>query len=289
MQVKALACELPAERDLPFSRFSHADIAREAVQRGIVAAISGATVWRWLSADAIKPWHYRSWIFPRDPQFQAKAAVVLDLYQGFYQGQPLGPDDYVISADEKTGLQARKRIAPTQPPGPGRAGRVEFEYERHGVLAYMAAWDIRRAKIFGICPSKTGIASYHSLVDLVMIQEPYRSARRVFWITDNGSSHAGQTSVRRLGAWYPNAIQVHLPVHASWLNQIEIYFSIVSRKVLQPDDFADVGTVAQKLLAFQGYYEQLAKPFEWKFTRQDMDRLIAKLKPYYPSAKVKAA
>lgn len=139
MQVKALACELPAERDLPFSRFSHADIAREAVQRGIVAAISGATVWRWLSADAIKPWHYRSWIFPRDPQFQAKAAVVLDLYQGFYQGQPLGPDDYVISADEKTDLQARKRIAPTQPPGPGRAGRVEFEYERHGVLAYMAS------------------------------------------------------------------------------------------------------------------------------------------------------
>ena len=122
-----------------------------------------------------------------------------------------------------------------------------------------------------------------------MLQEPYRSARRVFWITDNGSSHAGQTSVRRLGAWYPNAIQVQLPVHASWLNQIEIYFSIVSRKVLQPDDFADVGTVAQKLLAFQGYYQQLATPFEWTFTRQDMDRLIARLEPYYPSAKVKAA
>lgn len=104
VQVKALACELPAEKDRPFSRFSHADIAREAMQRGIVAAISGATVWRWLSADAIQPWPYRSWIFPRDPQFQAKAAVVLDLYQGLYHGQPLGPNDYVISADEKTGL-----------------------------------------------------------------------------------------------------------------------------------------------------------------------------------------
>ena len=280
MEIKALACELPSESGLPFSRFSCADIAQQAVNRGIVASISGATVWRWLKADAIKPWNYRSWIFPRDPQFALKAGRVLDLYQGIWEDQPLGSDDYVISADEKPGLQARRRIAPTQPPGSGRAGRVEFEYERRGVLAYMAAWDVRRARVFGLCEPTTGIEPYHRLVDLVMGQEPYRSARRVFWITDNGSSHRGEKSKQRLSQWYANAIQVHLPVHASWLNQIEIYFSIVSRKVLRPDDFADVEAVKQKLLAFQAYYEKIAKPFEWKFTRADLNELLAKLTPY---------
>lgn len=282
MQVKALACELPSESGLPFSRFSCADLARQAVIRGITASISGATVWRWLEADAIKPWNYRSWIFPRDPQFAPKAGRVLDLYQGIWEGQLLGPDDYVISADEKTGLQARKRIAPTQPPQPGRAGRVEFEYERRGVLAYMAAWDVRRARIFGLCEQTTGIESYHRLVDLVMGQEPYRSARRVFWITDNGSSHNGERSKQRLSQWYPNAIQVHLPVHASWLNQVEIYFSIVSRKALTPDDFSNLDVVRRRLLEFQTYYETVARPFEWKFTRTDLHNLLAKLAPYQP-------
>jgi hypothetical protein len=184
------------------------------------------------------------------------------------------------TATGKTGLQARKRIAPTQPPGPGRAGRVEFEYERHGVVAYMAAWDVHRAKIFGLCEPTTGIESYHRLVDLVMRQEPYASARRVFWVTDNGSSHNGERSRQRLAQWYPQAIQVHLPVHASWLNQIEIYFSIVSRKVLTPDDFSDVDRVKQKLMAFQAHYETIARPFEWKFTRSDLNNLLAKLAPY---------
>jgi hypothetical protein len=289
MEVKALACELPSESDLPFSRYSCADIARQAVQRGIVASVSGATVWRWLETDAIKPWNYRSWIFPRDPEFAQKAGRVLDLYQGIWQDQPLGQDEYVISADEKTGLQARRRIAPTQPPGPGRAGRIEFEYERRGVTAYMAAWDVRRAKVFGLCQQTTGIESYHRLVDLVMGQEPYRSARRVFWVTDNGSSHSGEKSKKRLTQWYANAIQVHLPVHASWLNQIEIYFSIVGRKVLSPDDFADVEAVSKKLLAFQTYYETVAKPFEWKFTRRDLNELIAKVSPYYQQAAKAAA
>ena len=277
MEIKALACALPKERDLPFSRLSHDDIARVAVQRGLVASISGATVWRWLSADAIKPWTYHSWIFPRDVHFAEKATRILDLYQGVWEGSPLGPDDYVISADEKTSIQARRRIHPGSAPAPGRCRRVEFEYERAGALAYMAAWDVRRAKVFGQCETTTGIASYRRLVDQVMQQEPYRSARRVFWVTDNGSSHRGQASVRRLSDWYANAIQVHTPVHASWLNQIEIYFSVVQRKVLTPNDFANLKEVEARLLGFQSRYEQYAKPFEWKFTRDDLKRLLVKL------------
>jgi len=277
VEVKALACQLPRERKLPFSRLSHDDIAHEAVQRGIVTSISGLTVWRWLSQDAIRPWSHRSWIFPRDPRFAEKAGPVLDLYQGTWNGEPLGPDDYVISADEKTSIQARRRIAPGTSPAPGQIRRVEFEYERKGALAYMAAWDVRRAKVFGRCESTTGIESYHRLVNLVMGREPYRSARRVFWITDNGSSHRGERAVQRLAKWYPNAVQVFTPVHASWLNQVEIYFSIVQRKVLTPNDFVDLAEIEDHLLRFQTYYESIAKPFEWKYTREDLRRLLERL------------
>lgn len=276
IEVKALACELPCERQRPFSRFSHAEIAREAVRRGIVGSVSGATVWRWLSADAIRPWSYRTWIFPRDPNFAEKAGLVLDLYQGLWAGKPLREDDYVLSADEKTSIQARKRKAESTAPAPGQDRRVEFEYERRGALAYLAAWDVRRAKVFGLCEQTTGIDAYHRLVDLVMRQEPYRSARRVFWITDNGSSHRGQVSVQRLTSWYPHAIQVHTPIHASWLNQIEIYFSVVQRKVLTPNDFPDLQALEERLLAFQSHYETIARPFQWKFTRDDLRRLLEK-------------
>jgi len=118
MQVKAIACELPKESGQPLSRYSGQDLVRAVVQRGLVAKISGRTIWRWLDEDAIRPWQHRSWIFPRDPDFQSKAERVLDLYQGQWNGQPLGPGDYVISADEKTSIQARLRLHPTLPPGP---------------------------------------------------------------------------------------------------------------------------------------------------------------------------
>jgi len=274
VEIKALACELPTGRGLPFSRFSCRDIAREAVTQGIVASISGTTVWRWLSEDAIRPWSYRSWIWPRDPQFAPKAARVLDLYHGMWEGKPLGDEAYVICADEKTSIQARRRKAPTVAPRAGRAGRCEHEYERRGALAYMAAWDVHRAKVFGLCDVTTGIKPFQGLVDLVMGQEPYRSARRVFWITDNGSSHRGKRSSDRLSGWYENAILVHTPVHASWLNQVEIYFSVVQRKVLSPNDFAGLPALEHSLLAFQEYYEQIAEPFQWQFTRQDLDNVL---------------
>lgn len=279
MAIKALACELPAELGLPLSRLSSADIAREAVTRGIVASISGVTVWRWLSADAIRPWLYRSWISPRDPCFEEKAGRVLDLYQGVWQGQPLRPDDYVICADEKTSIQARKRVSAGMPE-PGRARRVESDYERAGALAYIAAWDVHRAKVMGLCEPKTGIEPFRRLVDLVMLQEPYRSAHRVFWVTDNGSSHRGLASARRLAGWYPSAIQVPTPIHASWLNQVEIYFSVVQRKVLQPNEIEDLDSLQQGLLDFQAYYEKAAKPFNWEFNRNDLKNLLAKLQDH---------
>jgi hypothetical protein len=277
VSVKALACQLPKELGLPFSRLTHNEIARQAERQGIVASISGKTIWRWLSADAIRPWCYRSWIWPRDPDFEQKAAKVLDLYHGLWEEKPLSSRDFVISADEKTNIQARRRLVEITAPTAGRYGRVEHEYERMGALAYMAAWDVRHAKIFGLCRRSTGIDSFHELVDLVMRKEPYRSANRVFWITDNGSSHRGQTSIDRLKCWYPNAIQIHTPIHASWLNQIEIYFSILQRKVLTPNDFESLQELESRILSFQEEYEKIAKPFEWKFTREDLQKVLEKL------------
>lgn len=276
VDIKALACELPAELGLPLSRLSSADIARAAVSRGIVASISGATVWRWLSADAIKPWFHRSWVSPRDPCFADKGGRVIDLYQGIWEGKPLGRKDYVICADEKTSIQARKRESAGKP-GPQRMRRVESDYERAGALAYLAAWDVRRAKVLGLCEPTTGIAPFQRLVDLVMRQEPYCSARRVFWVTDNGSSHRGLASARRLASWYPQAIQVPTPIHASWINQVEIYFSVVQRKVLEPNETDDLTVLQQRLMDFQVYYENAATPFEWKFTRDDLNRLLLRL------------
>ena len=282
VQVKALACEIPHRLGIPLSRFSTRDLAREVQERGIVASISGTTVWRWLSEDALRPWHHRSWIFPRDPRFEEKAGPILDLYQGFWQGQPLRPDEYVICADEKPSIQARIRIHPSQPPAPGQAMRIEHEYERGGALAYLAAWDVRRAKVFGRCEQTTGIEPFGRLVAEVMSQEPYASAHRVFWVVDNGSSHRGKAAIRRLQKAWPNLVVVHLPVHASWLNQIEIYFSIVQRKVLTPNDFVSLTAVEERILDFQARFAEVARPFEWKFTRADLTTLMAKLKNDQP-------
>jgi transposase len=275
--IKALACELPDTCGVPLSRWHAPDLARAAVEQGIVASISGTTVWRWLSADAIRPWQHRSWVFPRDPDFAEKAGQVLDLYQRRFAGETLGEKDFVICADEKTSIQARARKHPTTPPAPGQPMRVEHEYERGGALAYLAAWDVHRAKLFGRCEPSTGIEPFRRLVEQVMGAEPYASADRVFWIVDNGSSHRGRASVERLQGAFSNLVLIHLPVHASWLNQIEIYFSIIQRELLAPNDFADLKGLEARLLAFQSHYEQIAEPFEWRFTRADLDALLARL------------
>jgi len=276
-QVKALACEPPGSVSAPLARWSCPELARHAVAAGVVTSISASTVRRWLAADALKPWQHRSWIFPRDPEFAAKASRVLDLYAGLFDGEPLGEGDFVLSADEKTSIQARRRDHPSLPPGPGTPMRVEHTYQRGGALAYLAAWDVGRGQVIGRCEPATGRTPFARLVAQVMATEPYASARRVFWLVDNGSSHRGEVSTRRIARAWPNAHLIHLPVHASWLNQIEIYFSIVQRKVLTPNDFADLTDVETRLSAFEHRYNAAAEPFNWKFTKTDLDALLKRL------------
>lgn len=262
---------------LPLSRFSIQEIRQVVLDKGVVEAISATTLWEWLHEDGIRPWHHRPWIFPRDPNFLTKGSRVVDLYHRVWEDKSLGENDFVLSADEKTSIQARRRIHPSTPPGPGQSSRIEHEYERMGALAYLAAYDVHRAKVFGRCEDTTGIVPFDKLVDQVMEQEPYRSAARVFWIVDNGSSHRGVAACERLQSKWPQLILVHTPVHASWLNQVEIYFSILQRKVLTPNDFKSLQMLERTILAFQDRFSSLAQPFKWKFTRDHLRAYLAKL------------
>lgn len=138
--------------------------------------------------------------------------------------------------------------------------------------------------MIGRCEDTTGIVPFSRLVEQVMTTEPYASAQRVFFVADNGSSHRGQASADRMAKAWPTAKLVHLPIHASWLNQIEIYFSIVQPKVLTPNDFHDLDAVADRPLGFQDYWHDTGTPFDWKFTRTDLNNLLARIDAHEPLA-----
>jgi hypothetical protein len=258
------------------SRQSLGDLAALA-QAELGKPISRTTVKRFLDEDAIKPWRYEHWIFPRAPDFFLKAARVLGLYEGYWEGERLDPFDRIISADEKTSIQARIRDQDTLPPGPSRPRRVEHEYDRGGALQYLAGWDVQEGLVMGRCEATTGIEPFGRLVEQVMERPEYKEAPRVFWVVDNGSSHRGEAAVRRMLRWYRNAILVHLPVHASWLNQVEIYFSLVQRKVLTPNDFSDLHEVETRLRLYEGLTNSQPRPFDWKFTKDDLFDLLLRL------------
>jgi DDE superfamily endonuclease len=281
--IQALACEVVAATAEPLSRQSLADLVRRS-QTTLGKKISRSTVWRMLHQAAIKPWQYEHWLFPKDPQFAAKAGPILDLYAGRWQGQPLGPKDYVLSLDEKTSIQARGRCHAEVPPQPTQTRRIEAEYERNGALQYLAAWDVHRGIVLGRCEKKTGIKPFGLLVDQVLQQQVYQEATRLFFIVDNGSSHRGQASVQRLRRRDQRIILVHTPIHASWLNQVEIYFSIIQRKVLTPNDFATLEAVRVRLRLYEELSNRTPQPFAWKFTRQDMLDWLKRASPHFLAA-----
>jgi transposase len=281
--VVALACQLPASTGVPLSRWTGPELLAEVTRAGAEGELSVSSVLRILAEHPVKPWQYRSWISPRDPDFEAKATVILDLYQGFYEGKRLQPGDRILSVDAKPSIQARGRYRPTAPAAPGKPVRVEHEYVRHGALALLAALDVRTGKVLASTPDTTGITPFMDLIGQVMSQPEYQDAPRVFVIVDNGSDHRGQAAISRLRKAHPNAIMIHTPVHASWLNQVEIVFSVIQKKVVTPNDFASTGKLSQTLLAFIDRYNLTARPFNWKFSADDLTALLRRISQREPS------
>jgi transposase len=287
--VVALACQLPAATGVPLARWTGPELAAEITRAGTGDQISVSSVLRILAEHPVKPWQYRSWIYPRAPDFEARATVILDLYQGFYRGEPLRPGDRLLSFDAKPSIQARGRCHETSPAAAGRPVRVEHEYVRHGALALLAGLDVHTGKVFASTPKTTGIAPFMDLAGQVMARPEYKNAPRVFVIVDNGSDHRGQAAIDRLRTAHPNAIMVHTPVHASWLNQIEIFFSIIQKKVVSPNDFASLKELQRTLLAFVDRYNQTARPFNWKFTADDLADLLARISARQQADLIQAA
>ena len=276
-QIKAVACELPFHLDLPFSRLSLTELQRYVIEQQIVAHISIGSLWNLLNEDAIRPWYHRSWIFPRDPQFVEKAAPVLDLYQGLWEERPLGAGEYVVCVDIKSSIQARTRRSESVPSRRGHGQLVEHEYERKGALNLIACLDVQRGQVWGRCYEKRGKEEVRDLLDTAFAREPYASARCIHLVLDNGSSQHPSTFPTWCAQHHDNVRVHYLPVHASWLNQIEIYFSIVQRKVLTPNDFCGLKQLEERLMEFQTLYNRRAKPFAWNFTRQDLEERIVYL------------
>jgi transposase len=276
--VVALACQLPAATGIPLAHWTGPELAAELAAQNLASSpVSASSVRRILAEHPVKPWQYQSWIYPRDPDFAARARVILDLYQGFHQGKPLGPGDRILSFDAKPQINARRRLHATLPAAPGRPVRYEHEYKRQGSLALLAGLDVRTGQVFASTPLTTGIKPFMDLAGQIMTRPEYKNAPRVFVIVDNGSDHRGQAAVTRLAQAHPNAIMIHTPLHASWLNQIEIFFSVIQKKVVTPNDFDSLEQLSRTLLTFTDRYNQTARPFNWKFTAEDLHDLMDRI------------
>src|SRR5260370_886853 len=194
------------------------------------------------TSDSVLAW---SCSFTKTPPFPTRqprpASISIPI--PFAAGGTAGPDARSLFRT----IPARRRGHARVGPASGRRRRVEAEYGRGGALQYLAAWDVQEGLVMGLCEAKTGIEPFGRLVRHVMKRPEYASAHRAFWVVDNGSSHRGEASVKRMSRAYPNAILVHTPVHANWLNQLEVYFSLLQRKVLTPNDSADLQELAWRL------------------------------------------
>ena len=281
--VKAVACELPVRYGLPLGRFSRTELYRLVIELAVTYA-SASTIWRWLHEDAIKPWQQRCWIYRRDPAFGEKAGRALDLYARVFEGKRLRPDEYVISADEKSQLQALGRRDETSAPGPGRPSRYEFEYECGGDArvaraatssSTSAAGDARVPRRVGRAPRApvrsrraedrnravrpTGGAGHEGRAVRLRPHRVLDRRQRLLPGRQDLDPADAEALAQRAADPPPRARLLAKP-------KIELYCSIVQRKALTPNDLAPLDALAERLLAFGEQYRQIARPFELTFT-----------------------
>jgi hypothetical protein len=261
---------LPRDSGKPLSRWSAAELARAVIQRGIVSSISAATVTRWLQADQIKPWQYRSWQQPTDPRFLERAIPILDLYE---RAQGLARQGHIIvCTDEKTSIQARKATGGTTPAGRGQPLRVGDRYQRRGAVQLFAGLLVHRGETLARCFERKRFAEFQRFLRMLFASLWCQRIRVLHLILDNGSTHAPKqlpSWIHTLGLHFE--VRIHwLPVHASWLDQIEIVFSVLQKKVLTPNDFDSTRHIERRLLAFLAERNRTAGPIHWSYTSKKL-------------------
>jgi transposase len=253
------ATETPPE---PASRWTMEALARRLNEAGV--AISPSQVWRICQALDLKPWQYESWMTSHDPDFWAKAADVC----GLYVDPPVNA--VVWSVDEKTGMQAKSRLNPTRPAQPatairpGRGVRREFEYRRHGTAVLYAGLNVHDGQVTAWVTDSTRATNFIAfLTDLVAATPP---GLELHCIVDNLSAHGTEKVTEFLDDPAHHHVFLHrTPTHASWLNQVELFFSILQRRLLRYGEFGSVDDLAARVIAFINDYNKRAKPFRWTY------------------------
>jgi transposase len=260
IHVVRLACERPDLCGRSLSQWDCAELARQLVEDGLVADISAATIRRILAAHQLKPWRHHLWMYPkhpRDADFYATVADVIDLYT-----RPLSDDEIVLSLDEKTSLQPRPRLAPTRPAQQQNLpNRYEHEYTRAGALNLFAAFDTRSGQVYGQCYERKRQQECIAFLEY-LDQKIAEHIRTIHLVCDNVSTHHGK-DVTRWFAKHPRFVVHFTPVHCSWMNQVEQWFSILQRKRLRIADFASKDHLRAKLAQFIAEWNQQAHPFNW--------------------------
>jgi len=266
-QITALACTLPKTWGKPFSRWSCQALAELAKAKRIVSGISVSTIGRWLRADHIKPWQFRSWQQPTDPRFLEKAIPILRLYERAQELASVG--HIVVCADEKTSIQARKALGGTRPAQPGRPTLVGDRYQRKGAVQLFTALMVHTGETLARCfDRKRFREEFQPFLQMLFSGFWCTKIRVLHLILDNGPTHAPKqikTWIKSLGL--PFRVKIHwLPIHASWLDQVEIVFSHVQRYVLTPNDFQDTDEIEAVLMRHFKERNRHPKPVCWTYT-----------------------
>src|SRR2546422_5210295 len=279
-QVTAIACSLPKQSQVPLSRWSRAELARRVAQDPALAPISASTIGRWLKAERIRPWRYHSWQHIHDPvAFLQRARPVL---QAYAQAQALlRAGTWLVSLDEKTSIQAREGEQPPRPACPGKPLLHEARYHRRGARHLFAGLSVADGQVYGTCRQRKCFVDFQAFVQQEIIPEALR--RRVHTVTlilDNGTTHAP----KQLEGWLREqergcSGRLHfqvlwLPPNASWLDQIEIWFSVLQRKHLQPNHFLSTQDLERSLNEFIAYHNQAAKPINWTYTVEKLEQKL---------------
>jgi hypothetical protein len=276
-QVTATACSLPQKEAVPLARWSRAELARRVAAACPQAAISPSTVGRWLRAEKIRPWRVRSWQHIHEPvSFLQRARPVLELYA---QAKPLLQQGYwVVCVDEKTSIQARQAEQAPRAAIRRHCARQSPRYIRRGARHLFGGLSVADGHILGQCRKRKCFVDFQAFISSVVVPEAQRRAvHTIVLIMDNGPTHAPKQVERWLQEqvttqdWGVQFQVAWLPTNASWLDQIEIWFSILQRKLLQPNHFSSTDALEQAIDKFISYYNQMAKPIKWTYTAEKLE------------------